>query len=66
MIHLQSRPLAINHILKCDECSYMAISRTVLKHRKTMKHPNKEEPEALGKAEVVRVNNQNHSMTKLS
>jgi len=31
-----------------------------------MKHPNKEEPEALGKAEVVRVNNQNHSMTKLS
>ena len=36
-------------ILKCDECSYMAISRTVLKRRTTMKHPNKEEPEALGK-----------------
>ena len=32
----------------------MAISQTVLKHRTTMKHPNKEEPEALGKAEVVK------------
>ena len=43
----------------------MAIYQTVLKCHTLMKHPNKEKPEALGKAEVVRVNNQKHSMTKL-
>ena len=40
--------LAINPLFKCDECSYMAISQTVLKHCTTMKHPNKDEPEAFG------------------
>ena len=44
-----NQDLAINPIFKCDECSYMAISQTVLKHCSTIKHPNKEEPEALGK-----------------
>ena len=43
----------------------MAIYRTVLKCHTLMNHSNKEKPEALGKAEVVRVNNQKHSMTKL-
>ena len=44
-----NQDLAINPIFKCDECSYMAISQTVLKHHSKIKHPNKEEPEALGK-----------------
>ena len=46
--HTSHQDLAINPLFKCDECSYMAISRTVLKHRTTMKHPNKDEPEAFG------------------
>ena len=44
--HTSHQDLAINPLFKCDECSYMAISRTVLKHRTTMKHANKDEPEA--------------------
>jgi hypothetical protein len=43
-----NQDLAINPIFKCDECSYMAISQTVMKHCSKIKHPNKEEPEALG------------------
>ena len=35
--HTCRQDRAINPLFKCDECSYMAVSRTVLKH------PNKED-----------------------
>ena len=39
-----NQDLAINPIFKCDECSYMAISWTILKRRTTV--TNKDEPKA--------------------
>ena len=46
--HTSYQDLAINLVFKCDECSYMAISRTILKPRTTMTHPNKDEPRPRG------------------
>ena len=46
--HTSNQDLAINPIFKCDECSYMAISRTILKRHTTMTHPNKDEPRPRG------------------
>ena len=46
---------AINPEFKCDECSYMTISQTVLKHCTTMKHTNKDEPDAFGKKILFKI-----------
>ena len=54
--HLLNQDHGINPIFKCVECSYMAISRTVLKCRTTMKHPNKEEPLTWQNIKLFRLN----------
>ena len=46
--HTSNQDLAINPIFKCDECTYIAFSWTILKHRTTMTHPNKDEPRPRG------------------